>query len=329
MDTGTGPNIAVAKRDLPFLKYRVADVVRPDAVGDLTVEGAISALGLDFEVEKRKVYTHTPKGHRVTIPDTFATVRTDTEEALGIVSGRYHVVQNREALGLGNALLDSGEALIESGWSLRGGRTTGVTLRVPSADISLPGDGGGSLPMFLLISNSHGGNGSVTGHIGPVRIACINMIRLFTRSALSTFKIRHTSGIEGKIAAMRDALGITFRYKAEFERLADQLISTTLVESQVDAILRDAFPIDADSSDAQREKSVQAALLQNYLTSPTIDEVRGTGWGVVNAVNEYFEHLQPVRTRSFDRDSVRGISILQGTAYQATNRISEAVLKAA
>jgi len=322
-------NIAVAKRDLPFLKYRVDEVVRPDQVGDLTVEGALDALGLDFEVEMRKVYTHTPKGHRVTIPGHFANVRTDTEEVLGLVGDRYQIVQNRDALSLGNVLLDSGDALIESGWSLRGGRATGVTLRIPSADISVPGDGGGSLPMFLLIGNSHDGNSSVTGHVGPVRLACTNMIRLFIRSAVSTFKIRHTSGIEGKIAAMRDALGITFRYKVEFEKAADQLLHVTLAERQVAEILQATFPIAADSSDAQREKAVQTALMANWQSSPTIEGVRETGWGLVNAVNEYFEHLQPVRTRSFDRDSVRGISILQGTAYQATNRVAEAVMQAA
>lgn len=326
---GTGPNIAVAARDLPFLKYRVADVVRPEEAGLLSVEGALGALGLDFTVETRKTYTHTPKGHRMPIPDMFANVRTDTEEILGVVGNRYHVVQNRDALSLGNVLLDTGEASIESGWALRGGRQTGITLRIPSMDIAVPGDGGGFLQMFLMLQNSHDGNSSVTGHIGPVRIACTNMVRLFIRSAVSSFKIRHTSGIEGKVAAMRDSLGMTFRYKVAAEAEIDRLMNTTLVESQVDAILRSAFPIRDEASDAQRENSVQFELLRNWQSSDTIADVRETGWGLVNSVNEYFEHLQPVRTRTFDRDSVRGISILQGTAYQATNRVRDAILAAA
>jgi phage/plasmid-like protein (TIGR03299 family) len=326
---GTGPNIAVAQRDLPFLKYQVSDVVRPDVAGLLTVEATLEALGLDFDVESRKVYTHTQKGHRVTIPGQFANVRTDTEEVLGLVGDRYKVLQNTDALALGNVLMDTSDATIESGWSLRGGRQVGVTFRIPSADIAVPGDGGGFLQMFLMIGNSHDGNSSVSGHVGPVRKACTNMVRLFERSAVSSFKIRHTSGVEGKVAAMRDALGLTFRYKAAVEITIDKLMNTTLVESQVDAILQAAFPIKDDASDAQRENSVQGALLQNYLTSPTIDEIRGTGWGLLNSTNEYFEHLQPVRSKTFDRDSVRGISILQGTAYQSTNRVRDAILAAA
>lgn len=319
-------NIAMTSRELPFLKYRVDDVVSPDEAGAITVERALELLGLDFTVEKRKAYTHTAKGHRVTIPNTFANVRTDTEEVLGVVGDRYEIAQNREALAIGNALFDTSDALIDSGWSLRGGRQVGVTFRIPSADVSVPGDGGGTLPMYLLVQNSHDGNSSVSGHVGPVRPACLNMIRLFLRGATASFRIRHTSKLDGKIAAMRDALGITFRYKVALEAEIDRLMHTTLVESQVDEILREAFPIRESASEAQRQNSIQTALMENWQSSPTIDDVRGTGWGLVNAVNEYFEHLQPVRTVSFDRDSVRGISILQGTAYQATNRVRDAVL---
>ena len=322
-------NIAIASRELPFLKYRVDDVVKPDHDGPITVEEALKGLGLDFEVEKRKTYTHTQKGHRVTIPNMFANVRTDTEEVLGVVGSKHQVLQNGDALRMGNLLFDTSDAVIDSGYSLRGGRQVGISFRIPSADVAVPNDGGGFLPMYLLVQNSHDGGSSLAGHVGPVRLACTNMVRLFLRSAVSSFRIRHTGDVQGKVAAMRDALGITFRYKAALETEIDKLMNITLVESQVDEILRAAFPIKDDSTDAQREKSVQHALMTNWQTSPTIDEIRGTGWGVVNAVNEYFEHLQPVRANTYDRDSVRGISILQGTAYQATNRVRDAVLKAA
>ncbi len=320
-------NVAVAKRDLPFLKYRVDSVERPDHDGDMTGDEMLKLLGLDFTVETRKVYTHTPKGHRITIPDTFANVRTDTEDFLGIVGKQYVVQQNSVVAGMANALLDTGEALGESGFALRGGRSIGLMFRIPSHDISVPGDGGGILPMYLGLMNSHDGNSSLSGFLGPVRLACTNMVRLFVRSAVSSFKIRHTSGATGKIAAMRDALGISFRYKVEFEKVADQLLHVTLAESQVDEILKAAFPIKPDSSQAQIEKSVQHALMANWQSSPTIEGVRGTAWGLVNSTNEYFEHLQPVRTRTYDRDSVRAISILQGTAFQSTNRVAEILLR--
>lgn len=316
----------VTQRDLPFLKYRLDTIVSPEEAGAMSVEAALKALGLDFEVDKRKAYTHTPKGHRVTIPDTFANVRTDTEEVVGVVGNRYNGIQNRDALGAGNVLLDSGEAMIESGWSLRGGRQVGITLAIPGADIAVPGDNGGTIKMYLMLQNSHDGNSSFSGHVGPVRLSCLNMVRLFERRAVSSFRLRHTGNMTGKVAAMRDALGITFRYRDALEGSIDRLLNVTLAESQVDEILRAAFPIKSDASDAQRANSIAAAILSNWQESPTIADVRGTGWGLVNATNEYFEHLQPVRTTTYDRDSVRGISILQGTSFQATNKVAELVL---
>ena len=135
-----------------------------------------------------------------------------------MVGDRYKIMQNIDALALGDLLLDTGEASIESGWALRDGRQVGVTFRIPGADIAVPGDDGG-LQMYLMIQNSHDGNSSISGHIGPVRIACTNMVRLFIRKAVSSFKIRHTSGVDGKVAAMRDALGITYTYKIAAEAL--------------------------------------------------------------------------------------------------------------
>jgi phage/plasmid-like protein (TIGR03299 family) len=319
-------NLVVTKRDLPFLKYRVDAVLSPDEIGDMTVETALAALGLDFTVESRKVYTHTPKGHRVTVPGFTANVRTDTEEVVGVVGDRYKVVQNVDALGpIGNALSATGEALIESAWSLRGGRSMGATFRIPSLDFEVPGDAGGAIQMFLMIQNSHDGNSSITGHAGPVRLACLNMISLYERSAVSKFKIRHTAGASVKLDDARNLLGLVARYREAMAGDVRKLVEKQISEIVAREILQDAFPVRADATDAQRENSTQFALFRNWRESDTIADVRETGWGFVNAVNEYFEHLAPVNVRSYDRDSVRGISILQGTAHQATNRIAELV----
>jgi phage/plasmid-like protein (TIGR03299 family) len=321
-------SIAVTQRDLPFLKYRVADLVSPEHEGRLTADEALSLLGLDFTVEKRKAQTTNAKGHRMTIPGWYANVRTDTEAVLGLVQERYALTQNAVVGNLGNAILDvpGSDALIESGWAIRNGARMGLTLRIPGADVAVPGDANGLLEMFLMIENSHDGNSSVMGHVGPVRIACLNMIRLFKRSAVASFKIRHTSGAQERIAAQaREALGLTFRYSEFLKGEVDRYLNMTVAERDVDAILRAAFPVREGASELQVDRTVYAGILRNWQESDTIPEIRETAWGLINAGNEFFEHLQPVRTRTFDADSVRGISILQGTAMQGTNRLAAAI----
>jgi phage/plasmid-like protein (TIGR03299 family) len=321
--------IAVTQRDLPFLKYRVADLVSPEHSGRLTADEALKLLGLDFTVAKRKIAVITPEGYRgKTVPDMFATVREDTGDVLGLVGDRYTIQQPKVVADLGNALLDTGEALIESGWSLRGGSRMGLTFRIPGADVAVPGDAGGLLQMYLMAENSYDGNSSLGLHVGPVRLACLNMVRLFKRSVVASWKHKHTSGIEGKLADARRDLGITYRYAEFLGGEIDRLLNTTLVESQVDEILRSAFPVREAASEKQVDRTVYAGILRNWQESDTIDAIRGTGWGLLNAGNEFFEHVQPVRTRTHDADSVRGISILQGTAMQGTARLHEAILRA-
>lgn len=330
MATQTG-NVAVTERDLPFLKYRVDEVRTPDHDGALSVEEALKLLGLDYAVESRKLAVITPQGYRgKTVPTHVATVRTDTGEVLGVVGDRYKVIQNVDALApIGDALSETGEALIESGWALRGGRSMGITFRIPGESFEVPGDGGGAIQMYLLMQNSHDGNSSVTGHVGPVRPACTNMVSLFERSAVSKMKIRHTSGASVRLGDARNLLGLVARYRKAMEQDVRDLVNSQIDEIVGRAILDEAFPVRESASDAQREKGTAAAIFRNWRESDTIADVRETGWGLVNAANEYFEHVAPIRKDRYDSDSVRGISILQGTAYGATNSVARLVRAAA
>ncbi len=319
-------DVAVTQRNLPFLRYRVADLVSPEHAGRLTSEEALDLLGLNFTVEKRKAQTTNAKGHRMTIPGWYATVRTDTEDVLGLVQEKYQVQQAAVVAGLGNAMMDTGEALIESGWALRKGARMGLTYRIPGADVAVPGDANGNLQMYLMIENSHDGNSSLSGHVGPVRLACLNMVRLFKKSAVASFRIRHTSGASERLAAQaRDAIGMTFRHKTFLEGTVDRLLNQTVVESQVDEILRAAFPVREEASEKQVDRTVYAGILRNWQESETIGVIRPTGWGLLNAGNEFFEHVQTPTSRTFDVDSARGISILTGTAMQGTNRLLAAI----
>ena len=68
-----------------------------------TSEEAIIHAGLNYEVEKRELFTVTKEREDnagrdlVKIPTNFATVRIDTEQFLGVVGSKYEVVQNKTA----------------------------------------------------------------------------------------------------------------------------------------------------------------------------------------------------------------------------------------
>jgi hypothetical protein len=66
----------------------------------------LNFAGLDYKVEKRKLFVETNKFsiweeenrvQKIEVPNFLATIRTDTQQVLGIVGNDYEVVQNTDA----------------------------------------------------------------------------------------------------------------------------------------------------------------------------------------------------------------------------------------
>jgi hypothetical protein len=67
--------------------------------GLMTVQEALVAGGVDWDVVKRPIYAEDAAGLPcLKLPSHFATVREDTGAILGVVGAGYEVVQNRDAL---------------------------------------------------------------------------------------------------------------------------------------------------------------------------------------------------------------------------------------
>src|SRR4051794_33281079 len=95
------------------------------------------------------------------VTDHFATVRTHPmtgqPDVLGVVGSGYTVVQNEEHCELLNLLVDEAGAHFETAGSLRGGRETFVTMKLPQS-ITLAGtQGSDQVELYLAAMSSHDG----------------------------------------------------------------------------------------------------------------------------------------------------------------------------
>src|SRR6185295_68113 len=152
----------------------------------------------------------------VPVTDHFATVRTHPDtgqpDVLGVVGAGYTVVQNEQHCELLNLLVDEAGAHFETAGSLRGGRETFVTMKLPQS-ITLAGtQGSDDIELYLAAMSSHDGTAAWRVIVTPVRIVCANTQRLALRNARASYAIRHTRTAKGKIAQARQALGIVWRY---------------------------------------------------------------------------------------------------------------------
>jgi hypothetical protein len=87
---------------------------------------AIEHAGLDYEVEKRKLFT--PAGeiildneiiqNKIEVPNYFSTVRTDNDAILGVVGKDYQIVQNRDAFSFFDSIVGGNGILYETAGAL-------------------------------------------------------------------------------------------------------------------------------------------------------------------------------------------------------------------
>jgi len=90
---------------------------------------ALKFAGLDYNVEKRPLFTVDSRNlvtfqskdagglndvfmPDIPVPNYYSTVRTDTEEVLGVVGKDYKVVQNTEAFSFFDSIVGSGEGIL-------------------------------------------------------------------------------------------------------------------------------------------------------------------------------------------------------------------------
>ena len=332
VDSGINSGFYVGERGLPWhvtLSRQLGEAeLMEDAGRLLTTAEALPLAGQDFTVSAQPM---TIAGTDVLVPNRVATVRDDTGAPLGIVSPRYQIVQNAEAFAFADNLVDSGEAKWETAGVLRGGAHTFISMELDHLEIEVPGDRG-SLKTYLLVVNSHDGSHPLEGHITQVRTVCRNTAKLAKKNALTSFRLRHTSRIEGRIAAAREALGISFKNAEAVKEITGVLADTVLLDRQVREIFEKAiFQMDPELGEAAQEKHKATLAYQNYLSSPTLEGIRGTAWGALNAVTEFLDHETGFKSRiaGIDESEARFESLTYGGASEAKDRALTALLKAA
>jgi hypothetical protein len=118
------------------------------------------------------------------------------------------------------------------------------------------------------------------------------------RNAKQSFKIRHTQTAEGKIQIARETLGLTLGYFDEFEKQAKALFETEVSDKKFHEIIRAMYPKPEEdkSKQALTKWENKVTLIDDiYFNSPTQTNIKGTAWGVVNALTERIDYFRSAR----------------------------------
>jgi phage/plasmid-like protein (TIGR03299 family) len=303
-------------RELPWIKL--------GAVIDHPVNAAEAAKlgGLDFKIELADAgfRRHTAKNELTrwqSQTDRRALVREDTGEFYGFCSQSYKPVQYADAFDF----LDEISPEYVAAGTLNGGRQGFMVIKLPehgALDVALKGERDPH-DLYAIVRASHDMSKGVEVATTTLRGKCMNMLTLpsLTADAPQRWSIRHIGNPHAKLREAQSVLSNVDKYEQAFRSITRRLVDVQVKRDEVPMLLERVLP-----NRPQREKQIDA-ITAAYDGAPTVG-FTGTGWGVVNAVSEYFmwERSGGLRTaESTFRDN------LDGAAHKMVGRTAQLLLR--
>ena len=263
----------------------------------VTAEDMIRAAGLDWEVQfrpargareiNRKREFSRYELVRLPRPNTG-----EEEVLLGIVSRRYQPLQNVEAFAFFNPIVVDGRAYFETAGALGDGERIWVMARMPDAMEIVSGD---ECFRYLLLSNTHSGDGSVIVKFTAVRVVCQNTLMLAIEDGQKAYRVRHSKQMQFKLEELADFLAITQEVFQKAEEQFKLLAKIQMVDNRLDHYFEAVFP----RTPAQKRMGERPArwvhVRKIFETQEDLQMtgVRGTLWGAYNAITRFEDYKQP------------------------------------
>lgn len=266
---------------------------------------AITAAHLDWEVRTEELRT----AGGIVLPNHLATCRSDNGAPLGVVSGRYQIVQNREAFDFLDSLMMDGVMKYESAGALRGGRTIWLLARLPSVDYITPED---PTLRYVLFSSTHDGTGAIHAMPTSVRVVCANTLAVATAGRQG---IRHTGDVSLKLQIARNLLLQCDRQFVAFSERAQLLASKQVARPEATQYIQTLFPEVRQPGRAQTIRANKIADLRQNFVNPrnAMPSIKGSWWALYNSVSEWVDHSSTSRGKdALARKENRMIAITEG-----------------
>jgi len=263
----------------------------------LNSEEALEQSGLDWSVIQRPIMTSTYEP----IPGYKANIRDSDDRVLGVVTDRYKVVQNNEAVAFTDSLLGEG-VKYETAGSINEGRKVWILAKLPDRYI-IEGE---SVEPYLVFSNCHDGSGAIKCAMTPVRVVCQNTLNLALGSAKRIWTTIHVGDLARKMDEAHCTLSLAHDYMgklgAEFHRLNKIRLSDTKVTEYIEMLL----PIDDNPTEIHKKNiaKVREDLKMRYYDAPDLKHVGKSAYRFVCAVSDFATHAKPLRETANYRENV-------------------------
>ena len=212
----------------------------------------------------------TEKG--ISITAYLANIRDTDDKVLGVVTDKYQVVQNHEALAFTEELLGHGVRYKTAGM-LQEGRKTWILAKMPQR-YQMSGDW---IEPYLIFYNTHDGSGSL-------KVALQNTLNLALRRAKSSWSTKHTGDIRLKLEDARETLFRAEQYMDELGNEMNYLTSIRISDHEADAFIKEliAQPKNATKTQEKNTEKLRDELRARYHQAPDLIALPGTSYRLIN-----------------------------------------------
>lgn len=266
-----------------------------------TSNEAIRLAGLDWDVIPKSIYDEFGRE----LPGYKVNMRSSDNKALGIVTDRYKIVQNREAFAFTDALLGNG-IQYETAGSLASGKRIWLLARMEDRLMAEE-----QMENYLVFTNTHDGTGAIRVACTSVRVVCQNTLNLALNQASRHWSCVHKGDIQSKLDEARFTLASAERYMEALEEEFGELKLKKVTEKQVKDMTETLLQIEfkdlyqkavksgkvVEFKEALRQQKFEEKLNQKrtdilniYYEKPDLVGTEHTAFRFVNAVSDYATH---------------------------------------
>lgn len=324
------------------------------------VDDALKLCHADYNVMMQPVMVLTPEVQEqilnggidedtllsLIIPKMRATVRTDINQSLGIVSDSYGVVQNADAFRFIDALCTGRSSdrddtpVIETAGVLGRGERVFVTAKFPK-QIVLDAKRDDLVDMYAVFTTSHDGTGAVRCVITPVRVVCNNTLNLALSNNIGRMSFRHSSNVMSRLDLLNEenaqwayeTLNLYDVYSEGLKAQFDHLRNIKVSEKELDKILAEVLLSPeafkgylADGINSNEIKTRGRNLFYNVkeaMESGIGQDIQETGTAMwaLNGLTTYYQN-----SAHFTDSEHKFDSLMQGNAYNKVQKAQELLL---
>lgn len=252
------------------------------------------AGGLNWEAIRTPVIFNGLDDEYTSWDEKHVLYRSDTGRPLSVVSKEYQMVQPEAILQFFKELAETAHFQIETVGSLKDGRRIWALGRI-GKDALIMDD---AVAPYVMLATSYDGSMATIAKFTSVRIVCNNTLQGALRNSDGnrSVTIPHSAIFSPQL--VRRELGIALDTWDQFMISANRMAGHKVTDREMDSFLLEM--IEPPSGKVYSPDQIRASkgyqrimgLFAGGQLGAESDAIKGTAWGLVNAITQYVDHEQ-------------------------------------